>query len=443
MKNLTFIGLLLTTLTLTSRADLSWAQLPNGIREITAAEKPNELSHQLLHQWLGKKLDNYPGYAIGESIHGSVVYEQIHFDLIKYLVKKQGVRIIFWETAINRSLPLTEYIESCTMGPTPALTEKVLNGFYYPTNTLKNLIQWVCKFNQAHPRNPIALRGMDIWDRTWELQNTLEKIASQYEIGIRPALAQARAYCWGSNVSGWDEYYELMGIAYKNGAIPSEFLVPCREALSIIKAALEAPPIKLPRRVLSHGLWAFENLQARFNHLHHSANPNTWHAGWNVRDRSQAQNIGIHWKELRRKKFVWIAHISHVSKAGSLAAWWDRGYGLLNSAGEFIKKDLGLDIFTIGLTSYKAEGEQGDYLAPTDPQSLDLQLHQYQKQILGVDVQRGLVSTKEKWFVQNENSTAYPNGVWLKPSDHYDAMIYVDHTPKAEAVTTLVDSFFP
>lgn len=94
---------------------------------------------------------------------------------------------------------------------------------------------------------------------------------------------------------------------------------------------------------------------------------------------------------------------------------------------------MGDNYKVIGFTGYHVTGYQGDWLDPVSPESLDKTLHEKGVKLALLDTKGRFVVSKDAWWVQNENAAdAYPNGVFLRPYEHFDAMIYFDQSLKSD-----------
>ncbi|MBL7716499.1 MAG: erythromycin esterase family protein [Bdellovibrionales bacterium] len=434
------------TLVTAASQNLSYgAGLPAGVLNLESKSAAGRFSAEAFLQWKASEIQAAEGVAIGESVHGSEVYEQIERTLTEKLIQDFGYRIVFFETGWNRSQILSRYIDACTSGTEGVLTADVLNGFYYASTELKSLVEFMCQWNRDHASDPVYFRGVDVWDRTWELQDLIEKANAASSLGLETSLKAIRQNCWGADVQNWGEWKVLARISDRLKGVPDEFRIPCEKALSEVEKGLASAGgiSSSDPQVLIAGR-AYRNLLARWIHMdQYIGRDAPLSAHWNVRDQAQAANLVSFVNELGKKKYVWITHTSHVSKKGSAASWWGFPKDLY-SAGQYLRDHHGLRPFTIGTTSFKAEGSQGSFLSPTDSRSLDLLLHQTGMSILGVDVLQGLVAGQTDWYLECENDAAGdPNGILMNPSEHYDVLIYVDHTTPTPAAATPVSPYYP
>jgi hypothetical protein len=148
--------------------------------------------------------------------------------------------------------------------------------------------------------------------------------------------------------------------------------------------------------------------------------------GWNSRDAAQGQNAQLIRRQLGLdKKVIWIAHTSHTSHNKSFAEWW--GVGDVRSGVYFFEQATGVKVFNTALTGYEFEEGKDVLVKPTAENSMDYVLHSR-------GVQYEYISSKSRffrqfpyWWMQNENDAiGFPNGVLIRPEDHFDGYFYMD-----------------
>jgi erythromycin esterase-like protein len=113
--------------------------------------------------------------ALGESTHASVGFYQAKYRLIRYMVEEMGFRIVTFETPWLAALPATRFVETCEGGAHDAM-----RGFFqvWRDATVRNMLQWMCDYNKAHPNDKVKFYGMDIQE-PWNSVPALEAFVSR------------------------------------------------------------------------------------------------------------------------------------------------------------------------------------------------------------------------------------------------------------------------
>ena len=121
------------------------------------------------------------------------------------------------------------------------------------------------------------------------------------------------------------------------------------------------------------------------------------------------------------------SNTSHTSHNRSAADWW--GSGDLKSGVYFFRQLTGRRVFNVALTAYKAAGAQGDWLEPRAADSMDKALHDAGHRLAWFPADAAFLSKHLRWWLQNGNAAGMENGIHIVPRDHFDAYVYIDHSP--------------
>ncbi len=408
--------------------------LPNGIKVFDGTDP--QLPGAQLAGIIDPVIGNKPFIAIGESLHGTAEYTRLQHRLLKYLVQKKGFRIFVLENPLLRSTELTAAVSKCDTTALPMST------LYFPQEEDQDLFEWIRSYNCANPGDPIIYRGIDIWDRFWELQSGIESYAKTLKVSDHETrVAALKKNCVGHSAKNWQEMAGMRRIISTLGRIPEEMFKPCSDTLVSLMSWTETEIKKNPTVT-----WA---LLHRFYQLLNTAHANqdflnhryrNFPLAWAGRDLGMARNIRSVWSEYgMQKKVVFIGHTSHTSHMRSPSDWW--GLGALRSAVSIFRELYQYSPATIMLTSYHSTGGQGDWLDPVSPESLDLFLHKTGHRYLSVDPGSEFVRSKKRWWLQNENAEPLPSGVHMVPKDNFDLFLFIDETLKGRPAAPWVSPY--
>lgn len=375
--------------------------------------------------------------ALGESVHGSAGFLKLQHRITKYLVERKGFRLVVLENPVIRSAGITRWLTGCASG-TSSGKPMPIDLLYSPIAEDRDFLGWICDFNRRHRRDPIRFRGMDIWDRPWEHQIRMEKIAKTLRLDFAADLALTRKHCWAHGDNDWSNWTKYMEILKRERKIPPADYVPCSMSLSKMEAAVDQflrGSLSARDRYAAHTL--IQSIQSAFgfqgNYNFRYVGPDK---GWNSRDLAQAKNEFRIWEQEGKRRMVLIAHTSHTTKMESGSDWWKMGKGAFKSGLYYLKQRMGNSVRTIGLTGYDVTGSQGTWDRPENADSLDLELHKRGFSVAYVDPYSRFVLQRNRWWVQNENSAKdhYRDGVYMVPRDNFDAFIFVDKTHIGEKI---------
>ena len=385
---------------------------------------PEKLTDPELSSLLSARIAPADVIAIGESVHGSAGMLALQTRLIRYLIERHGLRLIVWENPTLRSLELGQWVASCTKSTSPP----PLDVLYMPTAADAALWSWICDFNRAHPSDPIAFRGMDVWDRPWEHYARIRRLAPH--IDMAPAILQRIANsCPAYRSSTWDEIQGVFAALARDGTfLPRPEYEACRAALSTVLDVARQTGVK--RRPLDSAASddAFElalsasTLLGWLGFYNHQWSHDV--LGWNERDRAQGRNLMLVMEKHGAARAILSAHTSHVSHGRSRADWW--GYGDLKSGVFFFAEMTRKTVFNIALTAYRASGTQGEWSLPNASNSMDKRLNDAGHVFSFFPASAAFVAEHPTWWMQNQNFPGpYESGVEIVPRDHFDAYFFL------------------
>jgi erythromycin esterase-like protein len=403
------------------------AALP-GVHEFRAA--PEAITDAELSSLFDGAARQAEVVALGETVHGSAGLLRVQTRLIRHLVEHQGIRLIVWETAVLRSRELAQWLAGCADGRTPPSAEPPLDVLYFPTSADRPLWTWACRFNAQYPRDPIRFRGMDVWDRPWEHHQRIRELGAQ--LGLPPALhATVEKHCVTSGARDWAQADAALQVLQQHARQRDDAgWRACHAALEAVVGAAEAigrgAAAGEARREAAYELALSASTLQGWLGFHHDAGVDDLQS-WNARDRAQGRNLMLLLALYAAPRAVLAAHTSHTSHNRSPADWW--GSGDLKSGVYFFQKLSGRRVFNLALTSFKAAGAQGDWLAPRAADSMDKALHEAGHRLAWFAADAAFLSKHPRWWLQNGNAASMENGISIVPRDHFDAYVFIDQSP--------------
>ncbi len=400
------------------------AALP-GVSEFRAL--PEALDDAELSVLFGTAARSADVVAIGETVHGSAGLLRVQTRLIRHLVERQGMRLIVWETAVLRSRELAQWLAGCASGRTPADAASPIDVLYFPIEADRPLWTWACRFNAAHPRDPIIFRGMDVWDRPWEHHRQIRETGAK--LGLAPVQLIDK-HCASAGARDWSEADAALAMMQQRARLRDDAgLRACQAALDVVletaRVAGKKAEQDMQREAAYELALSASTLQGWLGFHHYAGLDDV--ASWNERDRAQGRNLMLLMERHAAPRAILAAHISHVSHNRSPADWWQSGD--LKSGVYFFQKLSGRRVFNIALTAYKAAGAQGDWLEPRAADSMDKALHDAGHRLAWFSGEAAFLSRHPRWWLQNGNAAGMENGISIVPRDHFDAYVFIDHSP--------------
>jgi len=104
-------------------------------------------------------LDGASIVGLGETVHTNGGFYLMKDRIFRYLVETMGFRAFGFETPWDFASRATNYVETCQGTADDA--RKGLLGVWQATE-VRDLLQWMCDWNQAHPHDKVHFFGFDI-----------------------------------------------------------------------------------------------------------------------------------------------------------------------------------------------------------------------------------------------------------------------------------------
>lgn len=112
---------------------------------------------------LRRVLEGASVVALGENVHTVGGFYRMKHRVFRFLVEEMNFRAFAFETTWARAEQVETYLDSCRT--TPVMTaDQARNGLYavWQSVETRDLLQWMCDWNQAHPGDPVTLFGFDV-----------------------------------------------------------------------------------------------------------------------------------------------------------------------------------------------------------------------------------------------------------------------------------------
>lgn len=402
-----------------------------GVAEFSTS--PEQITDAELSALLDTRVASVDVVALGESVHGSSEFLKIQARLIRYLVEKHGLRLIVWENPTLRSLELGRWVSSCPTVKTPPPVDVL----YMPTISDLALWRWLCDYNFSHSGDPIAFRGMDIWDRPWEHYSKIRALG--IPAGIDPLLLKSiETFCPAYRSSSWPDVNIIFDQLARDGKfLPEADYEKCRVNLTALLNTSRQSGMEKQKKKDRGSDEAFElaisasTLLGWLGFYNHNWSDDI--LSWNERDLAQGRNLMLVMEKHNATRSILSAHTSHVSHNRSQADWW--GFGDIKSGIYFFTAMTRKKIFNIAFTAYDASGTQGHWSLPAAGNSLDKKLHDSGHAFSFFASNAEFLSEHSKWWIQNQNYPGpYESGVELILRDHFDAFIFFDRSHLDQAL---------
>lgn len=102
--------------------------------------------------------------GLGEATHGSREFGDLRFSLTRYLIERQGFRVIAMEASADTLTQLTPYTNG-ESNLTPAM-KRLLESGWIGRRTRREMIDWLHLWNKKHPKDRVQLIGVDAQENT-------------------------------------------------------------------------------------------------------------------------------------------------------------------------------------------------------------------------------------------------------------------------------------
>lgn len=358
---------------------------------------------------LRQVIGNSPVVALGEAVHTSGGFYEMKHRIIRYLVERERVRVIAFESPWVRVQELARFVDTCRGSAADAVRAGVF-GVFASTETAA-LAQWLCQWNRSHPRDRVKVVGFDTQYES--RQHFAALVPFLARIGVpadNPAVANLRT------CDGVETDYPR--------PTPQELYLPCDEGLRALEELFARDARRIVRRTNRQDFaWAqirLASLRAWSDQVHL---PRVGSA--RARDYGMAYVFNA-MRQLsfpRARTVIW-AHNTHVARQFA-------GVYAYDTMGTHLGRWLGPAYVGIALTAATADIDWLTFGCQTErfalpAGALERRLRDLREPYLLVDLdppgggpaffQRGALQLL--------------GGGRSFPNEHFDALVYLEHSPK-------------
>jgi erythromycin esterase len=371
---------------------------------------------------LGRLIGDANVVALGESMHTSGGYYRVKNRVFRYLVEELGFRVFTIESSWHDAELVADYVATCGGSAEYAVTEGLFT--VWASETVRDLAEWMCNFNQLHPDDPVAFWGFDIqqpWYDGGQLLAFLE--AADVEV---PGAELGILSCNGVGYDSSLDYYSDPG----SQEVSQADWTRCNTALDTVEAYFDEHQESLEAATSAEALtWARVHLVGL----------RAWEGQRYYFDSDRARSIesrdlgmAVVFQTLREMRnpgdrvFLW-AHNYHVAHHSDEMV----EFGGARTMGTFLEQELGDDYRAIGLTGYEVWVDwpgvaQGLLPLPSATNEVEYLLHtEIGRDVLFVDLAFGGSTSP---FLAEDTAYVLNDGI-LVPATHWDALIHLEVSP--------------
>ncbi len=367
--------------------------------------------------------------GLGESIHTSGGYYRAKHRVFRYLVEEQGFRVFAFESPWHDAEQVREFVETCHGDAFHPVTRGLFG--VWAAQSVRELVEWMCAFNQTHPDDPVTFWGFDI-QQPWDDGRLLFEYLARAVPPHSPWFSEDIELCNGVGYeSAYDYYTDPDG-----RAITEDDHQACLDGLARLEGFFNDREDALVARTSAEEFaWAQINLvglRAWENAQYYSLRD---HYGLAMQSRDEGMAYVFQAiKQLRNpddRATIW-AHNWHIAFDGQNIPGYDRA----RTMGTYLRDALGDAYFVLGLVGYDVSINwpgvgSGPLPPPTSPAHVEYLLHhEIERDFLLVDLDFG--GTDEPFLATGQLYGL--NGWALVPAEHFDVLLYLDVSPPMDAL---------
>lgn len=351
--------------------------------------------------------------GLGESWHTSGGFYKMKHRIFRDLVENMGFRVFAIESHWVSGEKANRYVQTCEGSPEEAID---LHIAVWESVELRDLVQWMCEWNQAHPDDRVHYFGFDI--QGGGLGPNVDGprlIAFLGRIGI------PEGHTWVAGIRAC----EGVTVSHPADQIPPEIHQQCMAALTEIEGHFQRNGQSIEEQtseedffyaglqVLSLKAWQEEVFLIGTDLVGED-----FARGFNKRDEAMAKVFFL----LRERNFprakavVWAANI-HVARA--LVPNGARPMG------SFLAATLGRNYVTFALAAYHAEVDVGACeVREAVPGSIEDRLHALGEDALLVDLARSSYLRPRRIYEMG----TFP----FKPRQHFNGILFLETSERMQ-----------
>lgn len=312
--------------------------------------------------------------GLGESWHTSGGFYKMKHRIFRDLVQNMGFRAFGIESHWVSGEKANQYVQTCEGSPEEALD---LHITVWQSAEVRDLLQWMCEWNQAHPDDRVHYFGFDL-----QGAGLGPNVDGSGLIDFLGRTGIPEEHSWVSGIRAC----EGVTVSHPFNEIPTEVHQQCMTALTEIEAHFQRNGRSLEEQtskddfdrarlqVLSLKAWQEEIFLIGGDFAR----------GFNKRDEGMAK-VFFHLREKyfpKAKTVIWGDNV-HVARAPGPTG--------LRSMGSYLAAKLGRNYVTFALTAYHTGVETGAVVCQVreaEPGSVEHRLHDLGEEYLLVDLAR-------------------------------------------------------
>jgi erythromycin esterase-like protein len=368
---------------------------------------------------IGRLAQDASVIAFGESIHTSGGFYQAKVRVLEYLVAKQDVRVIAFETPWANADVANEYVQTCAGSPEEAARR--LHMIWWD-ESVAELLAWLCNWNANHATDRVVFMGFDI-RQPWTDGPALR---SFFEAAAPPdasALMDGLSTCLGMGYADERAFFsdpKVLAI-YEGTPMPTSDHDACVAGVANASKHLATLETKVARsdwdiaRLRVTAIGAFDETIYRLFSERSKAQTARDAAMFDVFTTLRGQRFAD------KKVGVW-AHNLHITRKNPEID--EASYPGAITFGTLLDRELGERYVPIGLIGHAVgtnwmDGPQVQAFGTKG--SLERALHDAKRKLTFVD----LVTPVEAPFVRKSEVLSV-SGEKMIPAQHYAGVIFVD-----------------
>lgn len=331
-------------------------------------------------------LGSTPMVGLGESVHTSGGYLTLKARLIRHLVQDRGFRALAMETPHTDAESVGAYVASDCSGDVTAAMKGMT--WVFASDSTRDLVAWMCQYNQGHPSDPVRLVGFDA-QQPWSDWTNLKAFLESAAPADAAALVAGLSTCNGAGFTTAKDYFTSG--AY-TAPFPQAAFDGCTTGIDALDAYLAGHAAGLTAassagalgwaNIASIGLRSWQGQQ-----FYQKTQVGTSYASRDVAMASILERT----RDLAfpgAKTIVW-AHNVHLAERHTEVTG-EPQLGPFTTMGTVLKQDLGDAYQAFALIGYDVhtnwpEVGPASTPKPKDPGSLELMLHGLGRDALFID----------------------------------------------------------
>jgi erythromycin esterase-like protein len=349
--------------------------------------------------------------GLGEAWHTSGGFYKMKHRIFRDLVEKMGFRVFAIENHWAAGEKAERYVQTCEGSPEEAIDTHMQ---LWQSTELRDLVQWMCEWNQAHPKDRVHYFGFDTQNASLDGPAL---IAFLGRIGI------PEEHPWVAGIRDC----EAVTVIHPRDAIPPETNERCLAALTAIEVhfarrgrSIQKQTSKKDFDVAKLQLLSLKAWQEQVSLIGTDFVGEDFAAGFNKRDEAMAKIFFL----LRERKFpkaktvVWAANI-HVARAPAPNG--------VRPMGGLLAARLGRNYVAFALAAYRSEL---DFVASCEvresvPGSIEDRLHDLGEDALLVDL------AKSSYL----EPRIYEMGTFpFLPRQHFNGIVFLETSERMQAL---------